>query len=58
MLQTQSKSCVVNIVDDEEFEHDEVFQLKLGSPLGSFGTSATLGELSTAVVTITNYDDG
>ncbi|CAG5116316.1 unnamed protein product, partial [Candidula unifasciata] len=53
----KSKSCVVHIVDDEEFEQDEIFRLKLGSPMASNGIIATLGQQSTAVVTITNFDD-
>ncbi|XP_035826399.1 extracellular matrix protein FRAS1 [Aplysia californica] len=53
----RSKSCIVNIVDDEDFEPDEVFLLKLGLPEGSQKDQVMLGAIDTATVTITNHDD-
>lgn len=55
---SQKKQCTVVIVDDEDFEQDEVLHLKLGLPLGSNGITAMLGQNAMATVTITNYDDG
>ncbi|GFO33130.1 extracellular matrix protein fras1-like [Plakobranchus ocellatus] len=52
-----SKPCVVNIVDDEEFEADEEFLLRLISPVGPGQVGARLGEIDAASVTVTNDED-
>ncbi|GFR80624.1 extracellular matrix protein FRAS1-like [Elysia marginata] len=53
----ESKPCVVDIVDDELYEPQESFYLKLISPLGPEGNGAKLGELTEAVITIINKED-
>lgn len=53
----RQKNCTVGIVNDADFEDDEEFLLLLADPLSEEGFRASLGELHTATVTITNHDD-
>ncbi|KAL5018413.1 hypothetical protein ScPMuIL_004135 [Solemya velum] len=51
------KNCTVGIVNDGDFEPEEVFLLKIGQPRGSEKCEAKLGALDTVFITITNQDD-
>ena len=53
----RSKPCIVQIVDDEYFEPDEIFLLKLGVPEGSQTNDVKLGSPHKTTVTVTNHDD-
>ena len=48
----------MGIVDDEQYEEDEVFLLKLAQPQGTDKCEARIGRVNTTTVTITNPEDG
>ena len=54
----QVKNCIVGIVNDEVYEQDEAFLLKLASPRGTEHCDASLGQRDTTTVVITNKGDG
>jgi Leucine-rich repeat (LRR) protein len=47
-----NKTCTVQIIDDEDFEGDETFNMRLANPTGG----AEIGDPDTAEVTITEND--
>lgn len=54
----QVKNCTVGIVDDDVYEDDEIFQLKLTRPLGTEKLGANIGDIDSTKITVTNMDDG
>ena len=54
----QVKNCTVGIVDDNIYEDDEMFMLKLARPLGTDQCEARIGTLNSTNITITNSEDG
>ncbi|XP_077999737.1 extracellular matrix organizing protein FRAS1-like [Glandiceps talaboti] len=51
------KNCSVAIMEDDVYEKEEQFVVKLGSPLGNDFCTAKIGTPSEAKITITNYED-
>ncbi|XP_028974102.2 FRAS1-related extracellular matrix protein 3 [Esox lucius] len=51
------KECVVNLVDDNQYEEEEEFRLVLGNPRSKSPFGASVGEQKEAVVTITDEKD-
>ena len=54
----QVKNCTVGIVDDNIYEDDEMFMLKIARPLGTDQCEARIGTLNSTNITITNSEDG
>ena len=52
------KNCPVGIVDDNIYENDEMFMLKLARPLGTDQCEARVGATNSTNITITNSEDG
>ena len=52
------KNCTVGIVEDNTYEVDEIFHVKLGDPVGNDVCPARLGKNTTATVTIVDKEDG
>lgn len=57
-LPPKVKNCTVGIVDDDVFEDDETFFLKLTRPLGTDTIGARIGDVNSTEITVTNLDDG
>ncbi|XP_048248290.1 extracellular matrix organizing protein FRAS1-like isoform X2 [Haliotis rufescens] len=51
------KNCTVGIVNDDEFEPEEDFLLRLSGAWGSGESEAELGDMKETIITITNHDD-
>ena len=54
----QVKNCTVSIVEDNTYEVDEIFHVKLGDPQGNEVCPARVGKNKTATVTIVDKEDG
>ncbi|XP_038060993.1 extracellular matrix protein FRAS1-like [Patiria miniata] len=51
------KNCTVGIVDDQTYEADEQFQVRLGDPIGSEFCHAQIGKNSSTLITILDTED-
>ncbi|ESO99609.1 hypothetical protein LOTGIDRAFT_173674 [Lottia gigantea] len=51
------KNCTVNIVNDDEFEENETFLLRLTLPEAEGGQRVEIDDIDRIIVTITNNDD-
>ncbi|KAL4240400.1 Extracellular matrix protein fras1 [Mactra antiquata] len=51
------KNCTVSIIDDDDYEDNETFNLKLARPLGNDEIGARLGDMDSTEITITSKDD-
>jgi hypothetical protein len=54
----QQKNCTVELVDDEDYEGEEEFELRLANATTESGLTALLGDIATTTITITNHHDG
>ena len=57
-INLQVKNCTVGIVEDNTYEVDEIFHVKLGDPQGNEVCPARVGKNKTATVTIVDKEDG
>ena len=48
----------MGIVDDDDYEVDELFLLRLSQPQGTDKCEARIGAVNTTTITITNPEDG
>ena len=54
----QVKNCTVKVIDDDKYENEEIFYLKLDQAQGSSDCEARIGDINSTQITITNTEDG
>ena len=54
----RTKSCTVQLMNDNLFEPDEAFRLVLGSPRTISGIPAVVGDQNVTLITVHDVGDG